>query len=110
MTFNTRGTTDDMRPSNRAQPGHSCTGVWFARSSLQPLTLVLKATGIPKRAGTGCASNVHRISSREFLRACVELSKRPNDCQELNDSGATDALRSETASICSRQTGRRYLK
>ena len=25
MTFNTRGTTADMRPSDRAQPGHSCT-------------------------------------------------------------------------------------
>ena len=38
----------------------------------------------------------------------VEMSKLSNDGQELNDSGTTHALRSETASICSRQNWSRY--
>ena len=64
-------------------------GVNFAASSN-------KATGIPKRAALVALSDVHGNKGISFdgsVRVCVEMSKPSNDSQEVNDSGATHALR-----------------
>ena len=47
-------------------------------------------------------------SFEEVRPRFVEMSKLSNDGQELNDSGTTHALRSETASLCSRQNWSRF--
>jgi hypothetical protein len=70
--------------------------VWFAGSSFEPLTLVLKATGIPKRATLVVLSNVHGnkgILFRGSRSALVSKSVGRQMTVKLNDSGATHALR-----------------